>query len=516
MNEYSWRQISSWGRTVHVASALLVLAVVVVACQWPKRESSDGSQINLGLEKQLLFDDSLIESKQGFKTTMNPAIRTDEPVLEPQMGWERYGCFAPTVLEHGGKYHMWYGARGEDKVSRLCYATSEDGVRWLRPSLGLYEYKGSKNTNIVFPHDGSVFMDPTAAPAKRFKMIGGWRNKYPYKNVYDGGARFRYMDPAPATWHYAAVSGAHSPDGVHWTECDRNPIMPWYTDTRNVAFWDDRINKYVAYIRWNEHFRVEDGVVKGSFDYRAIGRAESADFENFPAPGKIMEPDFDDPEDKDLWGGGLYDSATLQYPLAANAYFIFTAAFHHTSDTLDIQLAASRDGKNFRRWHEPFVRLGREGTFDSKMLHMGVGMLPMGDELWMYYGGYDQLHDQSELERYRSAIGRIKIRRDGFVSQDAPVEGGMLTTRPFELQGNRLEVNMDASSRGGLRVAILDEEGRALPGFSGEDADRLDRNDLRKVATWKGNSTLSTLRGKTVRLRFIGEAVKLYAFQFGE
>ena len=170
------------------------------------------------------------------------------------------------MLARGGKYHMWYGATGDDKESRLCYATSEDGVRWQRASAGLYEYKGSRNTNIVFPHPGSVFIDAAATPGQRFKMIGGWREKYPYKNVYDGGARFRYEDPPPARWHYTAASGAYSPDGLHWTECSRNPILPWYTDTRNVAFRDDRIEKYVAYVRWNEHFRLEDGVVKGSFD----------------------------------------------------------------------------------------------------------------------------------------------------------------------------------------------------------------------------------------------------------
>ena len=63
-------------------------------------------------------------------------------------------------------------------------------------------------------------------------------------------------------------------------------IMPWYTDTRNVAFWDDRIQKYVAYVRWNEYLRVEDGALRGSFDYRAIARSESTDFENFPVPEK--------------------------------------------------------------------------------------------------------------------------------------------------------------------------------------------------------------------------------------
>ncbi len=48
------------------------------------------------------------------------------------------------------------------------------------------------------------------------------------------------------------------------------------------------------------------------------------------------------------------------------------------------------------------------------------------------------------------------------------------------------------------------------------DVDRLDRNDLRKVVTWNGDSTLSILDGKKVRLQSIGERVEFYAFQFGE
>jgi len=44
------------------------------------------------------------------------------------------------------------------------------------------------------------------------------------------------------------------------------------------------------------------------------------------------------------------------------------------SYTLDIQLAASSDGTHFRRWREPFVRLGRRGQFDSGMLYMGRGL----------------------------------------------------------------------------------------------------------------------------------------------
>ena len=91
---------------------------------------------------------------------------------------------------------------------------------------------------------------------------------------------------------------------------------------------------------------------------------------------------------------GLYDTAAIKYPLAEDAYFIFTAAYYHTTDALDIQLAASRDGIHFTRWREPFVRLGPDGAFDSLMLYMGVGVLPFGDELRLYYTGYDQPHDK--------------------------------------------------------------------------------------------------------------------------
>ena len=137
-----------------------------------------------------------------------------------------------------------------------------------------------------------------------------------------------------------------------------------------------------------------------------------------------------------------------------------------------------------------------------------------GDELWMYYSGYDRLHDQSTVETYSSSIGRLRIRRDGFISRDASVKGATLTTHPFELVGNRLEVNLDASSRGWLKVEILDQRGQPIPGFGEEDADRLDSNDVHRLVTWKGKEDLASLFGRSVRLRFRGQSVKLYAFQF--
>ncbi len=486
--------------------------------------------LTLGTAKQLLFDDALVEAKEGFTTTMNPATRTDTPVLMPEKPWESRGCSTPTVMLDEGIYKMWYSANGEDGVARTCYATSTDGIHWERPNLGLINYQGSHNNNIIPLNHESIFKDPSAEPEQRFKSISGG-GKYDYVSVYGGGARFRYDENPPDTWHYGSVAGAYSPDGIRWTPCEKL-IMPWYTDTRNVAFWDDRLQKYVAYVRWNEYLRVEDGALRGSFDYRAIARSESADFENFPMPEKILEPDFDDPEDSDMWGGGLYDTAAVKYPFADNAYFIFTAAYYHTTDALDIQLATSRDGVHFTRWRAPFVRLGPDGAFDSMMLYMGVGILPIGDELWMYYTGYDQPHDKVSGEEYCSAIGSVRLRLDGFVSQDTggtpfnppagtPLnppasggnEGGWLTTRPFTFEGNHLEVNMDGSAKGWLKVEILDEGMQPLKGFTEAEADRIGGSSTAQTVTWDGKRDLLGLKGQTVRLRFVGQSVKLYAFQ---
>ncbi len=333
-----------------------------------------------------------------------------------------------------------------------------------------------------------------------------------FTSVNCGGARFRYYQGELDTWNYHGLDGAHSPDGMHWTLYDE-PIMPWYSDTQNVAFWDDRLERYVAYVRWNEHLHVDEGGRQvGSFDYRAIARSESVDFANFPAPEKILEPDFSLVEDADQSGGGLYNTAAIKYPLAADAYLIFTSAYHHTSDTLDIQLAISRDGIHFDRWLEPLVRLGVTGRFDSRSLYMKPGFVAAGDQLFFYYTGMSSRHDLDLDHDEPPCAGRLRIRLDGFVSQDADAEESSLTTVPFVLEGDRLQLNMDASSRGWLNVEVLDASGHTLWGYSKAEADRLMFNDIAQAVTWNGDGDLSSLRGpqRAAALhRSIGETLRL-------
>jgi hypothetical protein len=474
---------------------------------------------SIGSENQLLFDDTLVEDKRGFVLTLNAPVKAETAALLPEKPWEK-GVHGPSVMEEeDGTLRMYYGVTGDNAVRSLCYATSSDGIVWQRPSLGLVEYNGSADNNLVLTGvDGTVFHDPNAPAAERYKLIGGDKTLWGVTSVNCGGARFRYFKEELETWQYSGVIGAYSADGIHWTKYPE-PIMPWYTDTLNVAFWDERIGRYVAYVRLNEHLRVDEtGKQVGSFDYRTIARAETDDFAHFPQPVKVAEPDFTLAQDEDQVGGGLYNSAAIKYGGAADSYFIFPAAYYHTSDTLDIQLATSRDGIHFDRWSEPFVRLGAAGRFDSKGIYMGTGVVYAGDEIYLYYNGVDARHDIDvdviRVAHQQSGIGRLRLRRDGFVSQDAGSDESWLTTVPFVVEGDRLKVNMDASSRGWLKVEVLDETGHALWGFEKSVADRLMFNELAQTVTWEGRSQVSSLRGRSVRLRFIGQSVKLYSFQF--
>ena len=69
------------------------------------------------------------------------------------------------------------GTRSES----TCYAVSNDGIHWTRPNLGLFEYEGSKDNNIVlgdmppYSHNFCPMIDPRDdIPAdERYKMCAG-------------------------------------------------------------------------------------------------------------------------------------------------------------------------------------------------------------------------------------------------------------------------------------------------------------------------------------------------------
>jgi hypothetical protein len=57
--------------------------------------------------------------------------------------------------------------------------------------------------------------------------------------------------------------------------------------------------------------------------------------------------------------------------------------------------------------------------------------------------------------------------------------------------------------------------GAALPGFAQSDADIIVGNFLERPATWRGgNATINVLGGRSVQLRVLFAAAKVFSFRF--
>lgn len=56
------------------------------------------------------------------------------PILKanPFHEWEALNVFNAAVVHHNGLFHMLYRAQGVDRVSRIGYAVSADGLDWMR------------------------------------------------------------------------------------------------------------------------------------------------------------------------------------------------------------------------------------------------------------------------------------------------------------------------------------------------------------------------------------------------
>lgn len=489
----------------------------------------------VGEEKVLLFDDHYTHEKQGFQTTLHPPARDADPVLVADRPWERGGLIGDsnvTVMEDDGVYRMWYVVRDQrrtialeptssdhpateaqndkygDSRRFLCYAESTDGLRWTKPALNLIEFDGAMANNMILTGrmGGTVFKDPLAPPQQRYKFIHGHGPRLPH--VYRDGS-------GPARYIFHGIYGSTSPDGIHWT-VHPQPIMPWLTDSTAVAYWDDRLGKYVAYVRFNQNMDFQDNqtlvMERGGEHYRAIGRSESDDFFHFPKPTKIAEPSPDERRPR-ATGMDYYNTAAVKYG-GGDSYLMFSSNFYHEQDVLQVHLATSRDGVNYQRWHEPLISPGLDGTWQGRSIYMATGMIRRGGEIWMYYRGRGRTHRERTVEPLSSGIGRVRFRRDGFVSQSVGSDGGRLLTRPIRCDGDRLELNMNAHANGRLKVELCDIAGQPLPGFAAEDADWLWYNDLARRVTWRGSDDITALRDRPIRLHIIAESTELFAFQF--
>ena len=513
------------------------IALLCLACTGPlglAQTPEEDTVMDIDDRRELFVTPALIDQREGDIRLMLHHPRRENVVLRADKPWEGNMAYMyVTVFRDGDVCRMYYKASHVDVAAmagggqaaadnpevRVCYAQSRDGITWEKPDLGLYEFQGSKQNNIVWLGDGpdqkgvhgfAPFRDrrPDCPDAERYKALGAIRD-------------------ATKGDMYAMAS----PDGIHWWLLQREPVLRQNVDgkfdSQNVAFWDTHRGEYRMYFR-DVH---GENYAKG---YRGIKTARSDDFREWT---DLQWLDFGDAPTEQL-----YTNQVQPYPEAPHLLVGFPARYVErpwsaTIEALpetehrrwraainprfgtaitDTLFMASRDGRRFHRFGEAFLRPGPQqtGNWAYGDNYMAWGMIRTPASLT---GAPDELSLYANEGYWRgehSRIRRLTLRRDGFASLHAGAAGGSITTPPVHFTGIQLRLNIATSAAGGVRVALLDASRVPLPGYGVDDCDLILGNELDRVVTWQGQGDVSALAGQPIRLRFALQDADVYAFGF--
>ena len=467
-------------RPLHTIARLLVLLLVPTAA-FAARPVGD-----LTGPWQLFVDDYLVSSRDNIvrryhafeKYTNNPVLVVDQP-------WEHNVVSCSTVLpaEDGKGYRMWYYCWGwPNDGSHALYATSADGIHWDKSKLGLLPWKvdGSANNNFV-DASGSILHTPNDPdPARR------------YKAIHSGDFRF-----------------SSSPDGLHWAPLSKEPIFS-AGDTGHVM-WDPLTDKYRGYAKVNAQV--------AGLRRRAVGYSDGTGFEAWPGMRLIMAPD--DFDDRWVKPGSIQRTHFYNCPvLAYQTLYLGLMSIYRAEDDegyfhgpIFVELVTSRDGIHWFREEgdrPPLLACGPPRTWDHGMV-IAASVVPIGDQLRLYYSGYDGLHDYLP---FHSAIGLATLRKDGFASLDGEDNPGEVTTKRLTGLTGQLHVNCQAGA-GLLQVEVLDAKGRIIPGYRKRDCNEPRTDGVDQLVTWQEHKELPANKGP-LRLRFFLKNVSLYSFYAGD
>ncbi len=503
----------------------LTAGTLACGCLTRAEERGGPEPIFVGSDRHLFLDDHLLDltRTQHVTRTLNPP-KSIRRVLKPDRPWEALGfIFYASVVDHEGVAKLFYGSYDAEKGKHFALATSQDGLHWERPQLGLTDYQGSRK-NSLLPMgavEAGVFLDPYAAPEKRYRLL------------------FTRHWPDPSR---AGIYVASSPDGLHWVTTPER-VLPFVPDSQPSALWDDALQKYVIYLRaWNPRrsvARVAVSDLEAPWPYDpSVPPLHIWGKDKIPTISRelptVMSPDEQDPENLHI-----YTSAVVRYPFASNAYLAFPAAYSNykgpdwkdralngNDGSFDVQLAASRDGIVWNRWRRPYVAAGFHDGLDLRLVSMGQGMVRRGRSLYQYFVGWPHTHgrpvvwdrDLEDRARWlKKDLGGIYVatqRVDGFISMDAAPTGGLLTTQPLLFQGRRLCLNLNTAGSGSTRVAVLDGDGTPISGFDAADCRVIQADEIDHHVHWKNGADVGALAGRPVRLQFAMGNTKLYALQF--
>ena len=465
------------------------------------------------------------EPPTGVRLAIEPAKKS-EVFFHRERPWEQdANLHINTMLYDEGRYRLWYGVAKVDDVAGtyVCYAESNDGFEWERPELGLVDYEGNSRNNIISAGRdhflGSVFIDPNAPEAERYKAIGPV-GRYYRDGVLDPDMDKQKFKELLVALDLGGVSAAEqrrkieirqavnasvSPDGIHWTNLEE-PILDvgnTALDTHNLAVWDPYEERYALYLRGHLERR------------RLVRRADSADFRSFPQARPCLMPDPGDLADDDI-----YNSCYTPYP-GRQLYLMFPSLYHRIPSTVDVQLAVSHDSHTWLRpERKPIIDLSNDLGEDYGCIYASPNLIALNSGDWrLPFSGHYRLHDF--LERGASYPMDTELRwaewkKDRLVGLEAEGEGFVALVEKTCL-GQEMRLNYRTEPGGSIKVELIKPPGtppkevEAVDGFSLAEAEPLEGDELAAVVRWKDNGDLSALEGQLLSVRLHLNKAKVYS-----
>ena len=468
--------------------------------------------------KQLFIDDFIIERSINISKSLH-SPESKGTVLTADENFQQVGVQTRNSPQWNSEKEIWewfYWAYYDTTTDarKDHYATSQDGIHWDKPDLGLYEFNGAKNIPFDLPGD------PTAYGDYMYHILRDEGEKNPSKR-YKGffGAKDRKI--------------GFSPDGLKW-EFPDIPKIPSY-DESHLTF-DEQSKQFIASVKlhteWGRsvYLSTSKDFMEWS-DPKLIFHADEIDNQNRikRIQFSVDHPEYLAPpviEDRG-YTAQVYQMAIMPYQ---GIYIGFPLMFNPAGPSGNnftglnqTELTVSRDLYKWERVANRELFLGIE-KLDAKNFGYGQ-ILPTSrpiikddGEIWIYYNafrfrGLPELFSQSFQKfietNQRSAICLATLRPDGFVSLDAKNQG-VVITKPIKIdKHNSIHINID-STNGYLAAEILDPISMdPLPGYTFKNCEKISEDSTDKKINWNTNDKINN---DIVRLKFILEKSSLYSF----
>ena len=368
--------------------------------------------------------------------------------------------FYGTVIPIDGELRMWYLARSTVDSGqygpqlRPCYATSTDGVHWHKPNLGLVEFEGSKDNNIVDLRGGQC--DFAALPIIH------------EPDDPDPDRRFKAVFESHAYGNQFAV--AYSADGLSWTESPNNPVGPGLEQTGLIRY----NGCYYVNGQGGSHYTAGRVLATfASYDFETWTQASHVGYRRDMVPPEPLVYDPLSSAPKAVWnvgeevhlGAGLWDRGNV----ILGVYDIWRG--HPSGDRaligMDLGLLVSHDALHYQEPIKgfPFLPAFEEtGAVVGKppTVSHGQGMLSWQGRTLLFYENWGNPPQQVRMATWiEDRLGYFEaMRRDGGHLVTCPLEGATTFSANLGSVGPHTE----------LRFELLDLGFHPLTGFSGSDA----------------------------------------------